>query len=47
MRSPYFLYPDESTVKGSTVAAAALLHACLTKEVRERERERASDGIDL
>ena len=34
VRSPYFLYPDESTVKGSTAAAAALLDACLAKEVR-------------
>ena len=31
-RSPYFLYPDETTVKGSTVACSALLRACLDQQ---------------
>jgi len=31
VRSPYFLYPDESSMKGSVVAAAALLKAMVAK----------------
>lgn len=32
-RSPYFLYPDETKVKGSTVAASALLSSMLARRV--------------